>query len=94
MRLSACEPRRKKKSVERHGSWEEGSALGRADRLESYRIALQEGENYQQEAAIRMKSGCTHDVLKCLPGQRCALEMRDGEGMGERRGSCDWMPRG
>jgi hypothetical protein len=63
MRLSACEPRREKRSVERHGSWEEGSALGCADKLESYRIALQERGDYQQEAAIKMKSGCTHDVL-------------------------------
>jgi len=43
-------------------------------------MALEEGIVYQQEAAMMMRIGCTYDVLKCLPGQRCAVEMRDGEG--------------
>jgi hypothetical protein len=52
-------------------------------KLGSCKRALHEGGNYQQEAATMMRSGCTHDVLKCLPGQRCAVEMRDGQGKGE-----------
>jgi hypothetical protein len=59
------------------------------------KIALQGGENYQQEVATRTKRGGTHDVLNVSPANDAQLEMRDGEGHDEVVSRQQrWGPRG
>lgn len=68
------------------------SAELRGQSVGAMEIALQEGGNYQQEVAEKTRSGCTHDVLKGLPGRRCAVEMRDGERKGGCRAAATGVP--